>query len=333
MSAPRRHRRLGLIVPWALFAIAALGWTVYWNILRIRTMEAAQAFVDRQRTAGASLIYSSVAASGYPLRLTLTFSGPAYEAPGGGWALSAPSLDLHVNPSDLRLIILETHGAVTWRDREVVRTLTPRTAALSVRTEKGAFERAILEVHDVSIAREGHAPAILESAVIGVRPDPRRAADMQVSLDAAHLALAAAPAEFSGLGANIASIEARVVIENAAAAERASAHRLEAWRAAGGAARFEGLGLEWGPAKITGTGRLGLDALRRPQGRLDLAIEDPQAALNALAQPMAPHMREAFEASGEAAAAKGGPLALPLIAQDGVLSLGPLPLRKLDPVE
>ena len=332
-ASARRHRRLGLYIPWALFLAAAIGWTIYWNMLRVRMIETAQAAVAAQRAEGAKISYDRVNASGYPLRLTLTFTNAAYEAPGGHWALSAPTLDLHMNPSNLSLVIFETHGTVTWRNNLVIRTLTPRTAALSVRTEKGAFSRAVFEAHDLAVSRNGGAPGTFETLIVGVRPDPRQARDMQVSIDATNLKLAKAPSGFEGFGTTLASIEGRVVIEQADVIETAKTNRVEAWRAAKGVARIEGAGLLWGPARMIGTGRVSLDAQRRPQGRLDMSLTDPAPALSALARPMSPTMRTAMEASAEAAATKGGPLALPLILENGVLSLGPLPVRTLDPIQ
>ncbi len=57
-----------------------------------------------------------------------------------------------------------------------------------------------------------------------------------------------------------------------------------AWKAASGAARIEGLNVEWGPAKLTATGRFIVDDQRRPEGDLSLNIENPGETFAALSK-------------------------------------------------
>ncbi|MGE0828831.1 MAG: DUF2125 domain-containing protein, partial [Hyphomonadaceae bacterium] len=109
---------------------------------------------------------------------------------------------------------------------------------------------------------------------------------------------------------------------------------LDAWRRAGGQANFESGRMVWGPATITGKGRLGFDQERRFAGRIDITFENPAAAIRALAQsPEMPRdAARALELFALGAALSGEDLDTNAEARDGWLSLGGIRVRTLDSI-
>ncbi len=336
MSPPKTGvRARWLWALWGLSALLALAWFAYWHFLRVRAVAAADAWVAAQRQTGAEAGYARVRASGFPLRLTLTFAEPAYQSPSRGWALSAPALRVHLNPSDLSLLLFEPEGAVTWRNGTAVRTLAPRTAVASARFRDGALERVSMQAQAIAVRREGGGASTIERLLVHLRPDARTGDNAQIALDIDDWALARSPSGFEAFGATVGSIKARVVIEHAATLARTQTRNLQAWRTAGGAVRVEGLALLWGPADLTASGRFTLDQTERAAGRLDMKLREPATALAAIARSPAlpPAMARAMERSAEAAAAAGAPIELPLAVQDGVMRLGALPIRTIEPIQ
>ncbi|MEJ0023206.1 MAG: DUF2125 domain-containing protein [Alphaproteobacteria bacterium] len=249
MTAATRKRPWAVYATWALLIVVLAAWSVWWFTLKDMAIRQVQTWTAAQKAAGAQVSYSGVAASGFPLRLTLTFEDPSYSAPGGGWSLSTPRAQLHINPSDLSLYIIEPRDTVSWTTRGASRTLTPRESAISVHLTNNKPDRVIVEGKNVAVTRNGAPDMTIGSFVAGIRSDPRSPDDGQFSLDAQAVDFIKLPEGFEALGGQMQSLSARVVLVNGAVLATPSRDRLMAWKAAAGAARVEGLNVEWGPAK------------------------------------------------------------------------------------
>lgn len=284
MSTAKRARPWTVYSVWALLIIVLVGWTVWWFVLKDIATQRVAAWSAAQKAAGAQISYRSVVASGFPLRLTLTFEYPHYVAPGGGWSLSTPRAALHINPSDLSLFIVEPRDTLSWSTRGAQRTFTPRESAISVHLANNAPDRVIVEGKNIAVTRNGAPDMTIGAIVAGIRPDPRAAGDGQLSLDAEAIDFIKLPQGFEALGGQMQTLSARIVIEKGETLTAPSRDRLIAWKAAMGAARVEGLHVVWGPASVTSTGRLTVDDQRRPEGDLSLMLDKPEETFAALAK-------------------------------------------------
>jgi hypothetical protein len=269
---------------WTLLIVVLVAWSVWWFTLKDMAIRRVEAWTAAQKTAGAQVSYSSVGASGFPLRLTLTFEDPTYVAPGGGWSVSTPRAQLHINPSDLSLFIIEPRDTLSWTTRGASRTLTPRESAISIHLTNNRPDRLVVEGKNVAVTRNGAPDMTIGSFVAGMRADPRMAGDGQFTLDAQAIDFIKLPQGFEALGGQLQALNARVVIEKGAVLVAPSRDRLMAWKAATGAARIEGLNVEWGPAKLTATGRFIVDDQRRPEGDLSLDLQNPSETFAALSK-------------------------------------------------
>lgn len=282
MTAAKRKRPWAVYAVWGLLIVVLAAWTMWWFTLKDIATQRIEAWAAAQRAAGAQVSYSSVAASGFPLRLTLTFEAARFIAPGGGWSLATPRAALHINPSDLSLFIVEPRDTVSWTTRGAQHTFTPRESAISVHLANDRPDRVILEGKNIAVTRNGAPDMTIGSIVAGIRPDPRAAGDGQLSLDAQAIDFIKLPQGFEALGGQMEALNARVVLEKGAVLAAPSHDRLAAWKEAMGAARVEGLHVVWGPASLTSTGRFTIDDQRRIEGDLALTLEKPEKTFAAL---------------------------------------------------
>lgn len=282
MKPAKRKRPWTVYSVWALLIVVLAAWTMWWFALKDIAKQRVEAWAAAQRAAGAQVSYSAAAASGFPLRLTLTFDDARFIAPGGGWNMATPRVALHINPSDLSIFIIEPRATLSWTTRGAQHTFTPRESAISVHLANDRPDRVIVEGKNIAITRNGAPDMTIGAIVAGIRPDPRAAGDGQLSLDAQAIDFIKLPQGFEALGGQMAALNARVVIEKGAVLIAPSRDRLAAWKEAMGAARIEGLHVVWGSASLTSTGRFTIDDQRRIEGDLTLTLEKPEETFAAL---------------------------------------------------
>jgi hypothetical protein len=92
LPPPRKHRRLGLIIPWALAILLVVGWTAAWLWARGEARTRIEASVETLRRAGYDVSWKSLGIGGYPFRLSVTLEEPRLREPSG-WGLEAPRLE------------------------------------------------------------------------------------------------------------------------------------------------------------------------------------------------------------------------------------------------
>ena len=329
----QKHNSFWLYFMWGLLALVLVGWTAWWFVLQSQVVAQIDKWMATQRVAGAEVSYARVAGSGYPLRLTLTFDDFSYQAPGQAWRASTPKVQLHINPSDLSLFIVEPRDTISYASRGAARTFTPRESAISVHVTNNAVDRVVAEGKGVAVTRDGAPDMTIGSFVAGVRPDPRAPGDGQFTLDSQAIDWATPPKGFEAFGKQVQTLNARIVFEKGATLIGPGDDRIGAWKDAQGAARVEGLGFVWGPATVTSTGRFELDAQRRLDGILDISLDKPGGVFSALAQSASPDMAQIYQLMAVANEARGGPLEAPLVIDNGVMMFNNLPIRTVDPIK
>lgn len=337
-EAPRRFRRWGLIIPFALLALVAAGWTVYWFALKAEATRRIESTLAAERDAGAEAQATIARAWGFPRELAFDLTNVSYAPPDGAWRASTPRLRVNVNPINPQHIITEIQAPIAIRYRGGrTATLSSPDLRVSVRMNGRALALAGFEGTDIAYGDPDPNGRSFTAgrAVANVRPDPRTPRAYQLSLDLERFGLARPVRAFETFGQSLARVSARVVLDEGAALLNATRRDPFApWARAGGAARIESARIEWGPATITGQGRIGVDAARRLEGRIDIAFENPAEAIRALSRsPSLPRdAARALELFAIGAALSGDDLDTNVQAREGWLSLGGARVREVAPL-
>jgi hypothetical protein len=109
-----------------------------------------------------------------------------------------------------------------------------------------------------------------------------------------------------------------------------------AWQAGGGAVSVSDALLKWGPLTLTGQAQLGLDSRLQPAGKGVADVSGAAAALDALVDGgvVQPGMAATAKAVlGAMAQLPGGDkVRLPFVLRDNTVSVGPIPLARLNDI-
>lgn len=330
-------RGLWLIVPWALFVLAALGWVFYWNYVANEAERRIHAWRFEQNADGATVEIERVVRHGFPALLRLELQGVSYGAARGGWRVATDRADLNVDVLNPQHVILEAKAPIAIsRANGATTNVTADALIASVRSDGGRLAVAGVEADNLVLddpAEDGLLRAT--KVVANVRPDPRAAGAYQLAFDAQTMTLPRPVRSFETFGLEVARLRAAIVIEDGALLMQSSpGDPLGPWRGGGGRLRFDAVELNWGPLQTTGTGEGGLDAQRRLDGRLVLPVERPAPVLTAIAN--GPNVEDdARRALGLLAAGyvvTGEDITLDIGAHDGVLRIEGLPVRALPAV-
>jgi len=109
-----------------------------------------------------------------------------------------------------------------------------------------------------------------------------------------------------------------------------------AWQEGGGAVSVSDALLKWGPLTLTGQAQLGLDSRLQPAGKGVADVSGAAAALDALVDGgvVQPGMAATAKAVlGAMAQLPGGDkVRLPFVLRDNTVSVGPIPLARLNDI-
>jgi hypothetical protein len=330
-------RGLWLIIPWALFVLAALGWVFYWNSLANEAERRVHAWRFEQNADGAAVEIDQIIRHGFPVLLRLELKGVSYAAARGGWRVETDRADLNVDVINPQHVILEAKAPIAIsRANGATTNITADALIASVRTDNNRLAVAGIEADNLVLddpAEDGvlHAAKVLAN----VRPDARAAGEYQLAFDAQTLTLPRPVRSFEPFGLTVARLRAAIVIQNGALLMQSSpGDPLGPWREGGGRLRFDAVELNWGPLQTTGTGEGGLDAQRRLDGRLVLPVERPAPVLTAIANGpnVEDDARRALSLLAAGYVVTGEDITLDIGAHDGVLNIEGLPVRALPAV-
>lgn len=330
-----RPRRLGLWIPWGIFAALCVGWCIYWAVIADAARQGLERVVAAQVAAGAELRIGQTHTRGFPLQLALELEDIAYVRPGRTLSAATERIVAHINPMNPLQVLIDFPSPIDITRSDVPHRVTARglQASVRIRARDRALAQAGIGGTDL-VMRDLETGAIgLEAAeiVFNMRPDPRAANETQGALLARGLRLKGDVRGFEGLGREIATFNAALVLEHSDALSWRG-DPFYAWREAGGAARIEGITIEWSGVRAEGRGRLTLDGERRLSGALSMDVEGPSAALRRIATaPERQAQRPALETL--AVSMHAAPRAtLGFLAADGALSLNGIELRDLAPL-
>jgi hypothetical protein len=140
------------------------------------------------------------------------------------------------------------------------------------------------------------------------------------------------------LGATVASLGGTLQLSSPnIASGQGAREEAAAWRDGGGRVSLHDGALRWGPLGLRGEAQLGLDGRLQPAGNGTADISGAAAALDALvdAKVIAPGIGATGKAvlSVMPAAPGSTALRLPFVLRDNTLSVGPIPLARLNDVK
>ncbi|MGE3143223.1 MAG: DUF2125 domain-containing protein, partial [Hyphomonadaceae bacterium] len=151
--AKKRPRRLGLIIPFALLLVLALGWWGYWSFLKAEATRRIEAAFAAERADGATAQVRIVRAWGFPRELAFELEGLAYSPADGAWRADVQSLRLNVNPVNPQHIIFDAIAPIRLRfDEGETATLSSPDLRISLRMNGEALAQAGFEGAQINYA-------------------------------------------------------------------------------------------------------------------------------------------------------------------------------------
>jgi hypothetical protein len=96
LPPPRKRRRLGVWLPFAIAVVLSIAWTGWWLWARGEARAQLDAGAQSLRKAGYDVAWQEASLGGYPFRLDIVLTG-ARLADRSGWALETPRLEAEAN--------------------------------------------------------------------------------------------------------------------------------------------------------------------------------------------------------------------------------------------
>lgn len=327
-----------------LGAIAALivGYIGYWFFISHQAERALAGWIEDRRAAGYAVEEQGLAFGGFPFRIRVDATAPAFGLPSGGARWSAERLAVIMQPWKLHHALAELDGRHLLRLPEPGGTL--RAVELEVDTglasvladRAGRWEQIRMTMERLGVrdpARDGAVTS--RDAQLYARPGQREGALLD-------LVVKAGRTDFDGPGlpaplrTPIDRIELDLTLNGTAPAPDLSPRRaLEQWRDAGGTLDLNRAVLRQGKFRLEVSGTVTLDAALRPLGALTAKVAGHRALIDlfvAAGQLQADQAASAALALDLLAVTNGGTLQAPLTLQDGEIRLGPVVLGRLRPV-
>ncbi len=343
-SAPAKPRRLGLYLPFALLALAALAWTGLWFYGRQRVGLEMDNFFARQASLGRVWSCPDRRIGGYPFRIDVSCEKPTFGSARGGRGEVTGSLGrLTVTAQtagalNLAHVVSRFDGPLVLNEEGSGRSTVTWTSALgSFRGHHRRLERVSIEVQEpeVLLEAQGAEPIRMKAAALelhlreGVAPGETGAFDVAVRLNQA----AIPPLDEAMRSGDPVNLLLDGKLLNMGAIDRRDWRAtVENWRTANGVFRVEQFSLAKGAPRVEARGDLRLDALRRLEGRLDASFVNAgpllqQFGINAGGGAAGALLGGLLGGGRPGAAQADGQrersLRLPLVLGDGRFAVGP----------
>jgi hypothetical protein len=351
--APRaRTSRWRIFLPSVALLVLFLGLGCFWAYAAWRTGTAVDAWLAREARLGRNWTCPDRQISGFPFRLEVSCDKPGFTGKAGGRALTGELARVHAvaQLQDPNHVIVEAEGPLVVSDDAGGRLALQWDLLHGSIEGQGSAPLAQLAVEATKprLTLVGFGLAGLEASGDSVDFHMRRTPSRPVEDNAYDVASRATqlrlpPADqWLGDQAPIDMDAVATVTQAEPLTGAPPAAELERWRAAGGKVQLSKLMLAKGAKRLDATGVVGLDDLRRPQGRLDISV----AGLDDLLQQFGLSPRAANiggliagvlggrapKAPEPDASGTPGGVVLPLRLDNGKAFLGPLAVARLMPL-
>ncbi|MBB3770901.1 hypothetical protein FHS55_001496 [Angulomicrobium tetraedrale] len=337
---PRRARRWLIALPVGLIILAALGWTGAWFYAASRATGEIDAWMAQEASKGRTWSCTDRQFGGFPFRFELICTAPTVTFAGEGvgkWEASATRAHAVAQVWNPGHIIAEFEAPGRLSDIGTGQDLTANWSLLQVSAvgTRARAERMSLSANDYVLSAGGTSLFAAKHAELHVRHTPN-ADDGTLDIAAG---VKGASGATSGAGAPPLDGDIEATVTQVPEFRAMSpAERLRLWQAAGGRVNLLEARVSAGGGALAATGQIGLDALNRPDGKIDLQLANAPALMNALAAnglmpgfiaSLAPVMM----AVGMPGTLDGAPAAsFPFVFRNGRVALGMLPLGKVGPL-
>lgn len=352
-AAPGRRRWL-IALPFAGIVVLGIGWSLAWNWSAGRATTEIDAWIAREAQEGRNWSCARRDFGGFPFRFelicadpTVTFAGP------GAWTARMARAHAVAQVWDPSHIIAEFEGPATLAEAATGREITASWSLLQVSGvgREGRAERVSIAANDYTLAEAGTTVFSARHLELHVRHHPGEAVGtLDVALGftgATGMALSTPQARTTGVAvAQAAALAAKSIDGELEATvtqvppfrSMPAAQRLALWQQAGGRVDLQLARITGGGGALSASGELGLDALRRPDGRLDLAVVKAQPLFDALAAAglmpdFIANLAPALMMAGMPTTVDGQKASsFPFAFRDGRVMLGVLPIGKIGPL-
>ena len=319
--------------------VALLGYTGYWLIIAGNSDIFLERLEPEMKARGVSFTYGDYRVTGFPYRIVLEFADPVLVFENGPLSITveAPGMEAISHPWSFGHVILflEQPGIEIFfegREKKEI-LLKPDLASLSYsRQGKGAYRLSVeTERTEFATNLAPDLPDVYEKIALHIRKDPEaRPADgalydpklLEVAL---HMAV------------NEGTFFDSVAAFRAFAVPNISRSGLEEWRDGSGTLEIEKALFVISGRQVAFDGSFTLDEQLRPLGAGGLEAEDARDIIVLLEGAGVLGGAEALILSGVLTAIPPMEntqlsVALPLTVQDGIVSVGPLPVYETGPV-
>ncbi len=336
-----------LILLGAVIAVFT-GYVYYWNSLSDGLLAAAEQWIEDRRGEGFDIAHEGMEVRGFPYRLALEIDRLSIARPDSPlqWRVATDWLTIHWQPWNLAhaVAVFEGEQKISFlqdgRRRSV--TVAAKSARASAKvTDRTRFANGALDLQIGTLKSDDGREYAFKRIQFHLRAN--RGEDEQRpdgTVDAALLMddVTLPPDETIWRPAR--RIErARIALRLEPPLPRSlDPAALSFWRDQGGVIAITGIDGKWGALAVTGDGSLTLDERNRPLASLSLKMRGVDALAADLRRRSEPNLRRI----GELLAPLSGLLAredgqgryvkAPVTVQDGVLSVGPLPILAVPPL-
>lgn len=327
----------------ALVAFAA--YSAYWMVSASSVETGVKQWIERQKQAGYDIAYDGMETSGYPLSLTVTVDKPIISQGTGEaiWSWSSDRIEATAGTFGLDEPVITAIGPHRLLVSRGVLTGDWRVTAdrLELRPSLGVGGLTQLDavVDQGKAVEQTDGDTFSAKAIaISLRPQDTDQDDKQVLHLSASLKGVVLPDRAAGpLGPAI-DHAALVGTLEGPLPSRFDERQLSVWRDAGGIVDIHALNLDWGGVEARIEGTVSLDQKFRPLGALTSRVFGYDTLVDALVKGKVVRDRD----SGMIKAVLGllarrdaegrNVLKVPVTAQDGMLTMGPIPLLPLPDV-
>jgi hypothetical protein len=342
----------------AALMLAALAWTAGWFWLENKLRNDIVGFVEAQAKNGMILDWSGINISGFPIRFSTSFKNPQAQ-----WTIAdrrvfwtgadisirpfieGPEIASFRSPGRHNFHILKNNNDllidINARDFEGRLYFDKLAHAVGLRGRAAPFTISLNGSPEITIAEATLNWARTNGATAegGIYPD---SAGDSISMVLKQIDLAALlidPGVVQTLGTKIRTLSSQVALRGALDPRSTETESLTSWRNAGGTLEVENFNLIWGPLRIAGNGTLTVDQTLQPAATFSARV----AGLDQLLYLLEGHGKIGQQQAAIArialavltpAPANGAPpeASVHITIQDRVLSIGPIPLMKIDPI-
>ena len=324
--APSRVQRRWIVLPFVVLALLVVAYLAVWFKARDAALQKFAAWVTAEKARGNDVRYDKARVIGLPFRFALEIEN-LQRTEGNGKSWKAAGLRINALPYDMSHLIAEALGPQTFTFSDGrTWTLTAESAAMSVHWNKHGLLRLSAIAKTVAWKAQDGDSGSLKAYALQITPTDKSATALRFQSEGVEGKLPRLKTAISAFGPEFQSISAKGTINQTAIFKTGfNASAIDLWSAQRGTITVEQTKVLWGAAKLTGSGVLNLDRMRRIAGQIAMRTDDAQALAGALRQKGWPN-------EGGAPKAITGPTEIPLIVQDGEVRFWDVPVRELKPL-